>query len=353
MPNWDAAPYIQNPDQLAAAPAGEIWLPCKSCSDGWSQGYKVMPKTMGTRGRSGVSYMLIGGDRPCKACQTRLERADPHRYAQAVKDDPGERLYRDAQGRWFYKMTETKIPAWKKARIPKEYAGLSLAPKPGKERNKVWNFSQEIKVVDRTKDPGGLKIAERKPGITYVEIPKALEAVMALRSVVEGSTTCVMLHGFVGTGKTHLMCAAGQDLAQAGKSVIMVEEPLLHERFYRAIKDEEQAAILNGMLASYEECDVLLWDELADCKAGATALPDFIAQRLSALFRTRRRTGKVTIWTANATWQGLEDRLGEAFVSRIRGDCGMNTFWLKGRDWRYDLADDEAEGRRPEATERK
>ena len=138
------------------------------------------------------------------------------------------------------------------------------------------------------------------------------------------TTDGLYLYGSVGTGKTHLACAAARNLAHDGMEFRFYSVPqLLFELRSTISRDSESEA---DILAPCEEVALLVLDDF-----GAEKLTDYARERLYLVFDNRYYRQLPTIVTSNLDAEGLA-RWDKRIASRIEGSCEM--VHLVGPDYR-------------------
>lgn len=374
---WDGAPVFDHPSK--AAPGKPFWLPCRTrwegldewaerdsmISDSSSSGILLRnPRGLvdGCRGL-GMAMLLGGGPaatvwnrtllRHCDRCRAEIERDRPGDYRDYTAEIRS-RITVSKNGYVFYRSEQDRRQPWQKLGLSEDSEFIGFSIKPAAKRTE--NPYIVIPPGPDGRAQTGIKRMDRRPGTTYIyrarptkEDPHADDfsrAFDALQGLVTGKVnTCALLAGHNGTGKSHLVMAAAQDLVAAGKKVRIFSEEEFSTRWTPTIMlsrhDDDAAAELARMdaaLEAFKDPQILIWDELAfapNPKSTTELAPSFV-RAIAGLIFARRKEGKITIWTTNATLDGLESRLGSAILSRIKGDCAGNVFWLKGRDWRDD-----------------
>lgn len=314
-----AQPLLQTVVALPEWFQGMTWLPCPvpGCLE-WTYVYHRWSRAKGR--------LLVR--RPCRRCRVDMERAQGGDAPIAPQPLEGK-LWTDPQGRNFYRSPPPSRSAEERIRLPAEYWGLSID-----------------KIEDRTGQDGKrrsrIRRDRRKPGVTYVENLRVKACLAALTDLVEGKIRqSFLLHGEVGTGKTHLAALVALAFARRAKPVFWFQESLWNGFRLSTFEDEREKA--TTILRQAEEAELLVWDELAYCPGQETRLNYEILRDLTRLAIQRREARRLTIWTSNASVVGLETRLGESLVSRIKGDCGSQIWWFGAtgekdrtdwRDWR-------------------
>ncbi|MFH1529292.1 MAG: ATP-binding protein [Pseudomonadota bacterium] len=128
-----------------------------------------------------------------------------------------------------------------------------------------------------------------------------------------------LIHGPVGVGKTHLVCAAVTILSlEKAVSARFIEFSNLLRRLQAAFGNNKG----DDLLQSLGSCEFLVIDELG--KGRNTPWENDV---VDTLISSRYNTGKTTLFTSNHPPEGpdsLMDRLGERVVSRIWERCTMH-----------------------------
>lgn len=146
----------------------------------------------------------------------------------------------------------------------------------------------------------------------------------------------IYLHGEIGTGKTHVVCAMkkhydkpGVDTPngyQSGRSLMMWNVvDLMHEirsDFDRGNMDKHRS---DERIIDYK--GVLLLDDL-----GAEKATEFVAETLYRIINHRYVNVLPTVFTSNCTLQQLAEKIGDRSTSRITEMC--NIYELTGKDRR-------------------
>lgn len=117
-----------------------------------------------------------------------------------------------------------------------------------------------------------------------------------------------ILSGPVGTGKTHLLCAALKHLAlEAGVRAAYVELSLLYAQIRRGFQDGKSGGEIIGPLS---QVDVLAIDELGKGRGSA-----FELETLDELIARRYNAGKVTLFATNYSLKAPEERTQRGYFS--------------------------------------
>lgn len=176
----------------------------------------------------------------------------------------------------------------------------------------------------------------------------------SVQSILEGGDDApnpLVIHGPVGTGKTHLLCATLKHLAlELGARVAYVEISLLYAQIRRGFQDGKSGG---EIIQPLSQVDVLAIDELGKGRGSPfelETLDELIARRYNAgkvtLFATNyslrppeenRATGYAT--TAELKAEGKDskllcDRVGERVYSRLCEMCEFVEFSTATKDYR-------------------
>ncbi len=117
-----------------------------------------------------------------------------------------------------------------------------------------------------------------------------------------------ILSGPVGTGKTHLLCAALKHLAiEAGVKCGYVEISLLYSTIRRGFQDGKSGGEIIGPLS---QLDVLAIDELGKGRGS-----QFELETLDELIARRYNAGKVTLFATNYSLKAPEERAQRGYFS--------------------------------------
>ncbi len=117
-----------------------------------------------------------------------------------------------------------------------------------------------------------------------------------------------ILSGPVGTGKTHLMCAAIKHVTlELGVKAAYVEISLLYSQIRRGFQDGKSGGEIIGPLS---QVDVLAIDELG--KGRGTM---FELETLDELIARRYNAGKVTLFATNYSLKAPEERAQRGYFS--------------------------------------
>ncbi len=131
----------------------------------------------------------------------------------------------------------------------------------------------------------------------------------------------VFLHGSVGVGKTHLVCAIAQELIERYYVKTMYfSVPKLLVKIDPFLKDPETRKLYNNMV----NCDLLIFDDL-----DKSTLNDYSVRFVYMIVNDRYENKKPMIFTSNRDIDELPPLLssanmkmsGEAIVDRIMGMC--------------------------------
>jgi DNA replication protein DnaC len=152
--------------------------------------------------------------------------------------------------------------------------------------------------------------------------PSQRQAQMLLRKWARGfkpGDKGWLIHGPVGVGKTHLICAALAILAlEKGVFPRFIEFSNLLRRLQAAFGSNKG----DDLLQSLGSCELLVIDEL-----GKGRNTPWETDVIDSLISSRYNTGKTTLFTSNYPPEGpdsLMERLGERIVSRIWERCTMH-----------------------------
>ena len=135
----------------------------------------------------------------------------------------------------------------------------------------------------------------------------------------------MILTGSVGTGKTHLTAAIVNDLVQTGIDCIFGNITTLLGRLKNSYNGEgDNEAEIMG---KYCNCALLVIDDL-----GKEKTTEWVQEKLYAIINHRYEHYRKTIITTNDNFKTLENKLGEAVVSRLIEMC--DGYKLDGDDYR-------------------
>ncbi len=131
----------------------------------------------------------------------------------------------------------------------------------------------------------------------------------------------VVMHGSVGTGKTHTAASAAKALTERGLNVRFVVAADLIRDMIRKDRD---------VTDEFDDLDGVVID---DADKVAVTESQWIRERIFALFDRITRDGKVLILTSNVRSAGeLRQKFGDAVTSRLIGGCRFVNF--DGKDYR-------------------
>lgn len=139
----------------------------------------------------------------------------------------------------------------------------------------------------------------------------------------------LLLHGPVGTGKTHLACACARNLAQDGWWFLFYSVPQMLFDLRQTVSrdnDDNEGDILEPAMT----VPLLVLDDF-----GAEKLTDYARERLYLVFDSRYEKHLPTIVTTNLSMEGLA-RWDARIASRIEGTCMVCE--LVGPDYRKKIA---------------
>lgn len=166
---------------------------------------------------------------------------------------------------------------------------------------------------------------------TFKVTPQNKEAYQDAKSFVadfrkpETKGRGIILAGSVGTGKTHLTAAIVNDLVQIGIDCIFGNITTLLGRLKNSYNgDGDNEAEIMG---KYCNCALLVIDDL-----GKEKTTEWVQEKLYAIINHRYEHYKKTIITTNDNFKTLENKLGEAVVSRLIEMC--DGYKLDGDDYR-------------------
>ena len=126
------------------------------------------------------------------------------------------------------------------------------------------------------------------------------KVVQQTRTLLEGSFVerheNVLVFGQPGSGKTHLLCAIGQELARAGRKVLFTKCGLLVQELLAAKKDLKLSRVLKRLAG----CEVLIVDDLGYVQQSREEM-----EVLFVLLAERYERGSVLL-TSNLPFSGWE-----------------------------------------------
>ncbi len=132
--------------------------------------------------------------------------------------------------------------------------------------------------------------------------------------------------GPVGTGKTHLAASIAQHLINELTPVIFGNVTTLLGRIretYSSGSQESEHEIMDSLI----NADLLIIDDL-----GKEQTTDWVLEKLYTIINARYEDCKPLIVTTNLSVNDLEDKIGDAAVSRIIEMC--DGVWMGGIDFR-------------------
>lgn len=175
--------------------------------------------------------------------------------------------------------------------------------------------------VDRALGSSGLPFRFREASIEGFHVETASDrrardaAALFVQGFRERSGACLIFHGGVGTGKTHLASAIVRDLALKGFAAGYTTA-LEALQTIRATWGARPAETQHQVLSRLERMDLLVVDEV-----GRTFGTDAEAVQFFEVFNRRYRERRSTIIISNEDLGGIEASLGEAVFDRFRQDA--------------------------------
>ncbi len=142
----------------------------------------------------------------------------------------------------------------------------------------------------------------------------------------------LLLTGGTGLGKTFLSTCIAREVSEKGYSVVYDTAGTVFERFEsdhfgRGFNSDEEREERRRDLRRYQECDLLILDDL-----GTEMTTAFTVSVLYALVNGRLAAGKKTIISTNLTPEAIRDRYSSQIYSRIAGEYQILRF--RGQDIR-------------------
>lgn len=127
----------------------------------------------------------------------------------------------------------------------------------------------------------------------------------------------VYLVGDTATGKSYLMGALVNKLAQSLIPVVYVNEPLFFDRLVKTWGkgSKENEADLFEM---FEHAQVVIWDEFAMVDYMDKTTPNFKHEKAYAIIEYLSEYNKRVIFTSNIDYEKLEYRIGKRMMSRLK-----------------------------------
>lgn len=161
-------------------------------------------------------------------------------------------------------------------------------------------------------------------------LERALEECRHFVSVIKrgGEPESLLLAGAWGTGKTHLAAATAIGLAD-----VFQDKAAAHLRFEVTPKLLAMArasikrSANDNPIETAMRIPVLILDDV-----GAEKVTEWVREQLFLLVNERYNYRRPTLVTTNCSMEELEDRIGQASVSRIMEMC--QGVALEGEDWR-------------------
>lgn len=144
---------------------------------------------------------------------------------------------------------------------------------------------------------------------TFKDIDQIPERQKALAGLLEFCKTYekdsnikgIYLNGPLGVGKSHMMAAAANKLAEKGISTLMIYVP----DFFREIKNSISDNTLNEKIALIQDVEVLILDDI-----GAETISQWERDEiLGAILQARMVKGLPTLYTSNLDYDALEEHL--------------------------------------------
>jgi len=144
---------------------------------------------------------------------------------------------------------------------------------------------------------------------SFLKLEKTFERKEALKALI---TFCnhyqhgkkekgIYLYGPLGVGKSHMMAAAANKLAEKGISTLMVYVP----DFFREMKSSIQDQSINEKIDVLKTVEVLILDDI-----GAETISQWERDEiLGAILQARMVTGLPTLYTSNFHYDDLEKHL--------------------------------------------
>lgn len=136
----------------------------------------------------------------------------------------------------------------------------------------------------------------------------------------------IYLYGPLGVGKSHMMAAAANKLAEKGISTLMIYVP----DFFREMKSSIQDQTLNEKLEVLKKVQVLILDDI-----GAETISQWERDEiLGAVLQSRMVKGLPTLYTSNKDYNSLEEHLS---YSNKGGEEGLKAKRLMERIRHYTI----------------
>ncbi|MFB6630051.1 hypothetical protein ACFCWY_09155 [Streptomyces sp. NPDC056362] len=136
-------------------------------------------------------------------------------------------------------------------------------------------------------------------------------------------TRNLIIPGTIGSGKSAMACAVGNEASLRGLGVLYVK----HSTYlaWRRPDSAPREMTADGLRRMFVMCDLLILDEL--CGGMNTMATDFVERESSELIDARNAAGRPTLYTTNLRGRrdpknpsqilAIGDILGERFVSRM------------------------------------
>ena len=127
----------------------------------------------------------------------------------------------------------------------------------------------------------------------------------------------MLFFGKTGLGKTHLSAAIAMTVAKKGYTVLYETAQKLFDRYEAARFGGDSS----GMLERYENCDLLLIDDL-----GTECASQYTSATFFNLLNTRLLNGQPMLINTNLSRPQLEKTYGERVLSRLLGEFRVLNF---------------------------
>jgi DNA replication protein DnaC len=144
-----------------------------------------------------------------------------------------------------------------------------------------------------------------------------------LESVLSGGTGNMLMIGGVGTGKTHLACAAASAFCNSYRTARYVTA----REAIRAVRDtwrRESTRTEQEVIDSITDYDLLIFDEVG-IQAGTDNERDIVFDIIDGRYKYK----KPTIFVSNLDISGIKNAIGERALDRLRQDGTIATFTWK------------------------
>lgn len=211
---------------------------------------------------------------------------------------------------------------FKSAMIPEEFQDATL------EGYKVTNPAQEIlfkatkkylEEFDQIKNSSSNSL-----GFIAVFGEQRLKEIkdMNLRSQMKRK------HNNFGLGKTHLQVALAKELIKRGETVLIISDVAIMDELMAA-KQLKDKADFYDKVNKLINVPVLVWDDI-----GKSAPTEAKKSMYFHIINERYKAKRSIIYSSNEDPQTLEDRIGDAAVSRLFGMSLGRIYKVEGPDYR-------------------